>query len=63
MEGIKCVCICSYPNGHLGYDDYVTVGVYLMKGDHDDHLTWPVKGTLTVRLLNQLSDSNHSELK
>jgi len=32
-----------------------------MKGDHDDHLKWPVKGTLTVQLLNQLSDSNHSE--
>ena len=50
-----------YPNGHLGYDDYVSVFVKLMKGDHDDHLTWPVKGTLTVQLLNQLSDSNHSE--
>ena len=32
-----------------------------MKGNHDDHLTWPVKGTLTVQLLNQLSDSNHSK--
>ena len=50
-----------YPNGLEGYDNYVTVGVYLMKSDHDDHLTWPVKGTLTVQLLNQLSDSNHSE--
>ena len=47
-----------YPNG-LG--SFVTVGAYLMKGDHDDQLTWPVKGTLTVQLLNQLSDSNHSE--
>ena len=32
-----------------------------MKGDNDDYLTWPIKGTLTVQLLNQLSDSNHSE--
>ena len=35
-----------------------------MKGDHDDHLTWPVRGILTVQLLNQISecsDSNHSE--
>ena len=29
-----------------------------MKGDH---LTWPVRGTLTFQLLNQLSDSNHSK--
>ena len=32
-----------------------------MKGDHDDHLSWPVRGTLTVQLLNQISDSNHSD--
>ena len=40
---------------------YVEVGTYLMKGDHDDHLPWPVKGTLTVQLLNQLGDNNHGE--
>ena len=51
-----------FPNSSSGrVHDYVEVGVRLMKGDHDDHLTWPVKGTLTVQLLNQLSDSNHSE--
>ena len=50
-----------YPSGSAGYDNYITVIVYLMNGDHDNHLTWPVKGTLTVQLLNQLSDSNHSE--
>ena len=56
-----CLWMYIYPNGCTGYGNYVTVRVYLMKGDHDDHLTWPVKGTLTVQLLNQLSDSNHSE--
>ena len=50
-----------FPNGRAGYVNYVTVGVLLMKGDHDYQLTWPVKGTLTVQLLDQLSDSNHSE--
>ena len=50
-----------YPSGYAGHGNYVTVIVYLMKGDHDDHLTWPVRGALTVQLLNQLSDSNHSE--
>ena len=29
-----------YPNGYAGFYNYVTVVVYLMKGDHDDHLTW-----------------------
>ena len=51
-----------YPNISSGTrSDYITAVVFLMKGDHDDHLTWPVKGILTVQLLNQLSDSNHSE--
>ena len=51
-----------HPIGLLASDrDNVSVDLYLMKGDHDNHLTWPVRGTLTVQLLNQLSDSNHSE--
>ena len=48
-----------YPSGFSGYNNYVTVRAFLVKGDHD-HLTWPVKGTLIVQLLNQLNDSNHS---
>ena len=48
-----------YPCGII--TAHVLVGIYLMKGNYDDHLTWPVMGTLTVQLLNQLSDSNHSE--
>ena len=59
-DGGYKMCLIVYPNGHPTFD-YITLCVYLMKGDHDDHLNWPVKGTLTVQLLNQLSDSNHSE--
>ena len=54
------MCLTVYPNGYPT-SGYITLCIFLMKGDHDDHLTWPVKGTLTVQLLNQLSDSNHSE--
>ena len=43
------------------YNNDLSITTGLMKGDHDVHLTWPVKGTLTVQLLNQLSDSNHSK--
>ena len=53
--------LCIFPYGSAGYVNYVTVSARLKKGDNDHHLTWPVKGTLTVQLLNQLSDSNHSE--
>ena len=54
------MCLKIFPNGNPTHS-FITVGAFLMKGDHDDHLTWPVKGTLTVQLLNQLSDSNHSK--
>ena len=53
--------LSTYPRGMLNTTDHVAVCIYLMKGEHDDHLTWQVKGILTVQLLNQLSDSNHSE--
>ena len=50
-----------------GYDDeegtHVSVYLYLMKGPHDDKLEqsghWPLRGTFTIELLNQLNDSDH----
>ena len=56
------MCLRVFPYGvGLVSDSCVSVSARLMKGDHDDHLAWPVEGTLTVQLLNQLGDSNHSE--
>ena len=38
-----------------------------MKGPHDDKLEqsghWPLRGTFTIELLNQLNDSDHHEHK
>ena len=53
-----------FPNGFNtvgAHGTHVSVWVPLMKGDYDDHLIWPIKGTLTVQLLNQTRDDNHSE--
>ena len=55
MQLSACPCGTTFNTNH------VVVCIYLMKGKHDDHLSWPVRGTLTVQLLNQLSDSNHSK--
>ena len=33
--------------------------LFLMKGSHDDQLTWPLKGKFLIKLLNQISDSEH----
>ncbi len=42
-----------------GEGDTVSVLAFLMKGDHDDTLTWPFTGSVTIELLNQLEDKNH----
>ena len=38
---------------------YVSVYIYLMRGDNDDNLAWPFRGTMKVSLLNQLVDGQH----
>jgi len=50
-----------------GYGDgegtHVSATLHLMKGPHDDKLEesgdWPLKGTFTIQLLNQLNDSDY----
>ena len=37
----------------------ISVYCHLMKGEHDNHLKWPYKGTVTIILLNQLEDTQH----
>ena len=29
-----------------------------MKGPYDDELEWPLRGTFTIELLNQINDEN-----
>ena len=38
---------------------HVSVSARLKEGDYDGSLTWPLNGTLTLELLNQLEDKNH----
>ena len=38
---------------------HVSVYVCLMRGDNDDNLKWPFKGTIKVSLLNHLEDGQH----
>ena len=54
------MCLKVYANG-LGDDKgtHVSVFTYLMKGENDDNLKWPFRGTITVTLLNQLQPNSH----
>ena len=52
-----------YPNGH-GEEDigkYMSVFTCLVKGENDDNLKWPLRGSITVQLLDQSGKGNHLE--
>ena len=54
-----------YPNGYkygVGFEKFISVALYLMKGKHDEQLTWPMKGTVNIQLLNILADRDHSQV-
>ena len=46
-------------NDRDGKGTHVSLYVFLMRGDNDDNLKWPFKGTIKVSLLNQLEDGQH----
>ena len=39
----------------------MSVFVTLMRGEHDDKLTWPFRGDITIQLVNQNRAQNHFE--
>ena len=58
------MCLKVYANGVSdGQGTHVSVFVYLMRGDNDDNLKWPFKGTIKVSLLNQLEDGQHHTME
>ena len=46
-----------------GYGDgegtHLSAFLFLMKGPHDDELTWPMREKFEIRLMNQIIDSKH----
>ena len=56
------MCLVVYANGvGDGAGTHVSVYVYLMRGEHDDKLTWPFRGDITIQLVNQNRAQNHFE--
>ena len=53
-----CLRVDANGSGN-GEGTHVSVYAYLMRGDNDDNLKWPFKGTIKVSLLNQLEDGQH----
>ena len=60
-QGYK-MCLDVYANGYGdGKGTHVSVGACLMRGESDADLKWPFEGNVTIVMLNQLEDSNHTK--
>ena len=57
------MCLRVYASGH-GDAKATHVSVYcqLNRGEYDDQLKWPFRGTITIQLLNQSRDEGHREV-
>ena len=53
------MCLNVDANGYIVEGTHVSVFIGLLRGDNDDNLKWPFKGTIKVSLLNQLEDGQH----
>ena len=54
------MCLSVDANGSDdGKGTHVSVYLFLMKGENDDTLTWPIRYKCTITLLNQLKDDGH----
>ena len=51
-----------FPNGYDKEEGkYMSVFTCLVKGENDDKLKWPLRGSITVQLLDQSGNENHLE--
>ena len=51
------MCLKVAVNGRRkGAGTHISVYVYLMRGEFDDHLRWPFQGQVTVQLINQAGE-------
>ena len=56
------MCLHIYAGGYAygkGKGTHLSMFLYAMKGINDDNLTWPLQGKFEVKMLNQISDSEH----
>ena len=56
-----CLNVDADGNGD-GKGTHLSVFLYRMRGLYDDELTWPLRGQFEIKLLNQISDSEHHSM-
>ena len=58
-QGYK-ICLSVYANGWgTGEGTHVSVYVYFMKGEFDDTLKWPFRGSILFQLLDEVNGEDH----
>ncbi|XP_019857635.1 PREDICTED: WEB family protein At4g27595, chloroplastic-like [Amphimedon queenslandica] len=58
-KGYK-LCLRVRANGESqGSGTHLSIHIHLMRGDYDDVLKWPVRGKVTLEILNRNRDKNH----
>ena len=56
------MCINVYPNGHGDAEGtHISIFLCLVPGVYDDHLKWPLRGNITIQIVNQAGDHDHFE--
>ena len=61
VDGYKLKLRVDANGAGSGAGTRLSLYIYLMKGNNDDKLSFPLNATITVQILNILSDSNHRE--
>ena len=57
------MCMHVFPNGYdASMGTHLSVCLFLMRGPHDDKLSWPLREHFCIALLNQISDSGHHSM-
>lgn len=49
----------SIPGDGAGRGTHIAVFLSLMRGEFDDQLKWPFRGSITIQLLSQQGDAGH----
>ena len=48
--------------GEMDAESCLSLYACILKGEHDDQLSWPFVGQITVTLVNQIEDKNHAHM-
>ena len=56
------MCLSVDAGGYAdGKGTHISAFLYLMAGENDENLEWPMRGTFSIEMLNQEKDGNHKQ--